>query len=74
MKNSIKEAEKLGSLDYEQGIMRVPAHSNLLMEIIRNRKIGTTPKNEIPTTELMRAWIKGWDKAKEIKMKEKFGF
>ena len=75
MKTSqITTAETFGMINHEQGIMRVPAQSKELTSMIKNRKVGETPKNEASTIEIMNAWISGWDKAKRIMMKEKFGF
>ena len=75
MKTSqITTAETFGMINHEQGIIRVPAQSKELMEMLSNRKVGKTPKNEATTIELMNAWTKGWDKARNIMMKEKFGF
>jgi hypothetical protein len=75
MKNSqITIAETLGMINHEQGMMRVPAHCKELMNMLTGRKVGETPKNEASSIELMDAWTKGWDKAKIIMMKEKFGF
>lgn len=75
MRNSqITTAETFGMINHEQGIMRVPSQSKELMNMIEGRKVGETPKNEASTNELMNAWIKGWDKAKRIMMKQKFGF
>lgn len=70
----ITTAETLGMVNHEQGIMRAPAQSKELMNMIKDRKVGEIPKNEASTIELMKAWNKGWDKAKNIMMKEKFGF
>ena len=72
--SQITTAETFGMINHEQGIMRVPAQSKELMDMLKGRKAGETPKNEASTLELMDAWTKGWDKAKRIMMKEKFGF
>ena len=74
MTNQITTAETLGIINYEQGVMRVPAQSKDLMEMLKGRGVGETPKGEASTKELMNAWTKGWDKAKEIEMKSRFGF
>jgi hypothetical protein len=72
--SQITTAETFGMINHEQGIMRVPAQSKELMNMLTGRKVGQTPKNEPSTSDLMVAWLKGWDKAKRIMMKEKFGF
>ena len=75
MKTSqITTAETFGMINHEQDVMRVPAQSKELMGMLTGRLVGETPKNEASTMDLMDAWIKGWDKAKRIMMKEKFGF
>ena len=72
--SQITAAETFGMINHEQGVMRAPAQSKELMSMIAGRKIGETPKNTPSSIELMDAWTKGWDKAKRIMMKEKFGF
>ena len=75
MKSSqITIAETFGMINHEQGVMRVPAQSKELTEMLDGREIGKTPNGEASSMELMTAWIKGWEKAKRIMMKEKFGF
>ena len=74
MKNSqLLSAETFGIINHEQGKMRVPAQSKELTNMFVGRMIGETPLNEASSIELMTAWTKGWDKAKNIFMKEKFG-
>ena len=74
MTTQLTTAETLGIINHEEGIMRVPAQSKELMNMIKGRKVRETPKNEVSTLQLMDAWTKGWDKAKRKMMKEKFGF
>ena len=75
MSNSqIITAETLGMINYEEGVIRVPAQSKELMNILKNRKIGETPNNQASSIDLLKAWTKGWDKAKRIEMKQRFGF
>lgn len=70
----ILTAETFGMINHEQGLKRIPANSKELMQMISNRNVGETPKNEASTIDLLDAWVKGWDKAKRIYMKNKFGF
>ena len=70
----ITTAENFGMINHEQGSMRVPAQSKELMIMIQGREVSETPTDEATTKELMEAWYKGWDKAKRIMMKAKFGF
>ena len=72
--SQITTAETLGMVNHENGIMRVPAQSKDLMEMLKGRTIGQTPQGEASTKDLMNAWTNGWDKAKRIEMKLKFGF
>ena len=75
MKNSqITIAETLGMICHEQGIMRVPAHCKELNNMLKGRQVGKTPKGEASSIEIFKAWTNGWDKAKRMMMKEKFGF
>jgi hypothetical protein len=74
MNTQLKTAETLGMINQQQNIMRVASQSNELMNMLSNRKIGKTPNNESTTKQLMDAWYKGWDKAQNIEMNEKFGF
>lgn len=74
MKDSqIATAENLGIIAHESGKMRIAAQSKELMEMLSGRKVGQTPKNEASSEELMDAFYSGWDKAKRIMMKERFG-
>ena len=70
----ITTAQTLGMIAHENNTMRAAAQSKELMKMIAGREIGKTPKNEATTAELMNAYYSGWDKAKRIMMKEKFGF
>ena len=72
--SQITKAETLGMVNHENGTMRAQAQSKDLMEMLRGRNIGQTPQGEATTKELMNAWTNGWDKAKRIEMKLKFGF
>ena len=72
--SQLTTVETLGMINYEQGVNRVPAQSKELMNILAERQVGKTPKGEAKTSELMTAWVNGWDKAKRIEMKERFGF
>lgn len=72
--SQILTAETFGIINYEEGIKRIPAQSKQLMNMIKGRDIGQTPKNEAATTDLMESWNRGWDKAHRSYMKEKFGF
>ena len=70
----ILSAETFGIINFENGMLRSVSQSNDIMNMLAGREIGKTPKNEATSLEIMNAWYKGWDKAKRIMMKEKFGF
>ena len=70
----LQTAEILGTLDFAKGFITAPSQSVELMKILEGRKIGETPKSEASSIEIMDAWKKGWNTAKRVMMKEKFGF
>ena len=65
-------AETLGMIAHENGKNRVPAQDSSWFPMIEGRQIGQTPAGEPSTVEILDAWLKGWDKAKNIKMRELF--
>lgn len=71
--SQITTAENLGIIAHESGKMRIAAQSKELMEILSGRKVGETPEGEASSVELINAFYSGWDKAKRIMMKERFG-
>lgn len=71
MKNSqITVAKIYGLINYEQGIIGVPAQSKDLMAMLKGRKIGVTPKNEASSIDLYKAWMEGWHEARKANEKK----
>ena len=69
----LQTAETLGALDFTKGFISA-SQSAELIKMLEGRKIGETPKFEASSIEIMDAWKKGWNTAKRVMMKEKFGF
>lgn len=56
-------AAVLGTNAFLSGKPRVPAHDKDLMDMLRGRGIGQTPKGEASSIELMKMWLNNWDLA-----------
>lgn len=61
-----------GVINHEEDIMRAAAMSKELTSMLENREVGVTPEGEASTQDLMDAWYKGWDSAKDAYMRRKF--
>lgn len=64
-------ARTYGMKNHDQGIIRVPAQSKELMNMLTGRKIGLTPEGEPTSISLMDAWIQGWHEARRQMAEEK---
>ena len=59
----ILKAETLGMIAFAKGQKCVAAWDKELMNMLSNRKLSETPKNEASTIELLKSWNNGWNKA-----------
>ena len=62
-KSQIILASTLGKVSFEQGFSRIPAQNKELMNMLENRSIGTTPKGEAKTKDILNSFVSGWDEA-----------
>ncbi len=59
----IEQATFLGKKAFKAGIQRVPIYDHELSELYAKRNIGETPQDEAKTTDILSAWLLGWDLA-----------